>query len=69
MLNIIARNIRTIRKEQGLSQEDLALKAGVDRSYLGYVENGKHNITILKLQQIANALNLEIVDLITDSYT
>jgi len=64
MLDVIADNIRQKRKERGYSQEKLAFKAGIDRSYMGYIENGKYNITILKLAQIARALDVSISDLI-----
>ena len=36
--------IKVLRKEAGLSQEGLALKAGIDRTYINSVENGKRNI-------------------------
>ncbi|MCG8580682.1 helix-turn-helix transcriptional regulator [Carboxylicivirga sp. A043] len=64
MLDVIGVNIRKKRKERGYSQEKLAFKAGIDRSYMGYIENGKYNITILKLDQIARALDVSISDLI-----
>ncbi|WP_430811318.1 MULTISPECIES: helix-turn-helix domain-containing protein [unclassified Carboxylicivirga] len=66
MLDIIADNIRRKRKEKGFSQETLALKAGIDRSYMGYIENGKYNISILKLAQIAKALEVSVTDLINE---
>lgn len=52
--------IRQVREEQGLSQEQLALKAGGDRSYMGCVERGERNISALNLQKIADALDLSI---------
>jgi transcriptional regulator with XRE-family HTH domain len=48
--------LRTERKAQGLSQEALADKAGIDRSYMGGIERGEHNIAIINLLKIANAL-------------
>ena len=66
VLNIIANNIRNKRKAIGYSQERLAFEAGMDRSYVGYIENAKYNVTILKLSQIAEALNVTINDLITE---
>jgi DNA-binding XRE family transcriptional regulator len=52
--------IRKARKELGLSQEALAIDAGLDRSYMGGIERGEHNISLVNVQKIANALNLKI---------
>ncbi len=49
--------IRTTRKELGLSQENLAIDAEVDRSYMGGVERGEHNLTLIGLTKIAKALH------------
>ena len=51
--------IRRTRKERGLSQELLAVDAGVDRSYMGGIERGEHNLTAMNLVKIATALGLE----------
>jgi len=48
--------IRSARTELGLSQEDLAVDAELDRSYVGGIERGEHNMTLLNLQKIAKAL-------------
>ena len=48
--------IRHVRKERGLSQELLAVDAGVDRSYMGGIERGEHNLTVMSLLRIAKAL-------------
>jgi transcriptional regulator with XRE-family HTH domain len=48
--------IRTARTELGLSQEVLAVDAELDRSYVGGIERGEHNMTLLNLQKIAKAL-------------
>lgn len=48
--------MRAERKAQGLSQEALADKADIDRSYMGGIERGEHNIAIINLLKIANAL-------------
>lgn len=53
-------NIRAKRKEKCISQESLALKCGVDRSYMGRIERGEVNITVVKLYQIAFALESDI---------
>ena len=46
---VLGRNIRKTRKEKNLSQEKLALMCGLDRSYMGRIERGEVNITVLKL--------------------
>jgi DNA-binding XRE family transcriptional regulator len=51
--------IRTTRLTLGLSQEALAVDAEFDRSYMGGVERGEHNLTLMGLTKIAAALNLK----------
>lgn len=51
--------LRAERKAQGLSQESLADKACIDRSYMGGIERGEHNIAIINLVKIANALGVK----------
>jgi transcriptional regulator with XRE-family HTH domain len=57
LLSIVAQNVVFYRKQAGMTQEDLSLKAEIDRSYIGYIENAKHNITLGVLQRVALALN------------
>lgn len=59
--------IRAERQAQGLSQESLADKAGIDRSYMGGVERGQHNIAIVNLQKIADALQIKTSALLEKS--
>lgn len=54
----LGKNIRNARKERGYSQDVFALACKVDRSYMGRIERGEVNITIDKLYQIADCLNL-----------
>lgn len=63
LLKLIATNIVFLRKQLGLTQEDLAEKANIDRTYIGYIENAKHNVTIGKLVDITTALDIKIEDL------
>lgn len=55
---IIGSRIRDLRTAMGLSQEKLALKADLDRTYLAGVENGKRNLSIKSLEKIINALEV-----------
>lgn len=56
--DIVGSRIRDIRLSQNISQEKLALKAGIDRTYLASVESGKRNISIVNLEKIIIALEL-----------
>lgn len=56
IIKVVAETVRRARKSSGLSQEDLALEAGVDRTYISQVERGKRNVTIVVLARIAGAL-------------
>lgn len=51
-------NLRSIRHKRELSQEQLADLAGIDRSYLGAVERGEHNLALLNIIRVANALGV-----------
>ena len=62
-LENIGLNIRKYRKQMKLSQVDLAVEVGIDRSYLSEIENGRVNPTINILYAIADSLNVSIVDL------
>lgn len=52
----VGANIRRIRKENGFSQEGLALKAKMDRSYVGRIERGEVNITLDALYSLSEAI-------------
>lgn len=58
--------IREARKAAGWTQEQLAMQAGVDRSYMGGVERGARNLTFTMLCQIAAALHCDIAALTRD---
>ncbi len=53
-------NVRKVRKQEGISQEELANKAEVERSYMGGIERGEKNPTLKKLYQISKALRVSI---------
>jgi len=55
--------IHTTREGKSISQEALALRAGVDRSYVGRVERGDNNVAVLTLVKIATALEITVAEL------
>lgn len=58
----VGKRIRDLRTKMGLSQEKLALKAGIDRTYLAGIESGKRNATITSLEKIVIALEISMKD-------
>jgi len=63
VLKTIGEKIVERRKELNLTQEDLAFSADIDRTYIGYIENGKQNVTVSVLCKLANALDINIKEL------
>lgn len=59
-------NVRKLRKKRGLSQENLAELAGLHRTYIGMIERAEKNITLINISKIAQALNVEPVNLLSD---
>lgn len=52
--------VRDLRKSQRLSQEELAFKADLHRTYIGMIERAEKNITLVNVEKIANALEIPI---------
>ena len=63
VLRNIGQNIRKYRKQKGWSQEDLAFECELHRTYIGAVERGEKNITILNLLKIKEKLGVRLRDL------
>ncbi len=57
------KKVRLFRKEKGLSQERLAFKADLHRTYIGMIERAEKNITLVNIEKIAKALGVEISQL------
>lgn len=55
---IFGKRIAALRKERGWSQEQLALESGLARSYLGGVERGQRNISLLNIYRLAESMSL-----------
>ncbi len=54
--------VRKERNKLGLSQEELAARAGVHRTYIGMIERAEKNITLENIEKVAKALNLKLPD-------
>ncbi len=57
------KKVREIRIKQNLSQERLATKAGVHRTYIGMIERAEKNITLENIEKVAKALGLPVREL------
>ncbi len=63
LLTKFGQKVREERLNRGFSQEELALKAGVHRTYIGMIERGEKNITLLNIEKIAKSLDITISEL------
>lgn len=57
------RKLREIRSQKGISQEELAERAGLHRTYVSSVERGERNISIMNIEKLARALGVTLADL------
>lgn len=55
--------IRSLRQQKQLSQEELAQLAGIDRTYIGSVERGERNLSLLNIKRLADALGTNPKDI------
>jgi transcriptional regulator with XRE-family HTH domain len=65
MRKLIGRNVRRIRGERGLTQEQFAERSGFSQQYISDLERGRRNPTIVSLFEIAEALGSTPVELLT----
>lgn len=59
----LGNRIRTLRQENGFSQEKFALNIGMDRTYFASVEAGKRNVAIVNIKKIADGLGVTLSEL------
>ena len=59
---LVARNLRRLRVKRGLSQENLAVDAGIDRTYVSRLERVLENPTVAVLERLAEALDVSIAE-------
>lgn len=65
LLILFGNKVRALRIRRGFSQEQLAHKTKLDRSYLGRIERGEVNTTLVKMYKIARGLGIKVKDLLT----
>jgi transcriptional regulator with XRE-family HTH domain len=66
---IFGANVRRIRLTKGWSQEDLAHQVGVHRNFIGALERGERNPTLVSVEKVAVALGVDPADMLRDSVT
>jgi len=65
----LARNLRKIRVDRSMSQEDLADLTGYHRTYIGSIERGERNVTLATVEALSRALKIPATSLISDKKT
>ena len=61
---VVGQNIRRLRLAKGLSQEQLAFEVNLHRTYIGDIERGQRNVSVVNLQKIADGLGVTAADLL-----
>ncbi|WP_395612223.1 helix-turn-helix domain-containing protein [Allosphingosinicella sp.] len=62
---IVGRNVRRFRKARELTQEQLAFESGLDLTYIGGIERGRRNPSLMAMARIAAALRVELAELVS----
>ncbi len=57
---LVGKRVKELRNKLGVSQEELADMAELDRTYITSIERGKRNISIVNIEKLANALNVSL---------
>ncbi len=57
------RRLRELRQAKGLSQEELAFRSGLHRTYISSTERGQRNVSLMNIEKLAQALNADIANL------
>jgi len=60
---LFGRRLKQLRRTQGLSQEELAFRADLHRTYVGGIERGERNVSLRNIQRLADALEVDVVAL------
>lgn len=59
---LVGKRVKELRNKLGVSQEELADLAGLDRTYITSVESGRRNISIVNIEKLAKALNVTLAE-------
>ncbi|SOE17161.1 DNA-binding XRE family transcriptional regulator [Hoeflea halophila] len=63
LVQTFARNLKRLRSKAGMSQEELALKSGLDRTYVSGCERGVRNPSLVSVEKVASALGVRVEEL------
>jgi len=63
---LLAKNLRELRQEKGWSQDELAARSGLHRTYIGTVERAEQSITVDSMEKLASALNVKVSRLLEE---
>jgi transcriptional regulator with XRE-family HTH domain len=63
---VLGRNVRRLRQQKGLTQEQLAFEAEIDLTYMGGIERGRRNPSLLVMARIAEALSVSLPKLLSE---
>jgi transcriptional regulator with XRE-family HTH domain len=64
--SILGRNVRRLRRQKRMTQEELAFEAEIDLTYMGGIERGKRNPSLLVMARIADALSVPLAKLLSE---
>ncbi len=67
MVKLFAGNVRILRQAKQLSQEELAEKCNLHRTYIGMIERCEKNVTLKNIEKLANALEVNVKELFNES--
>ncbi len=62
----VAKNLKRLRREKGISQEELADKADINRNYVGMIERSENAATVDMLEKLAEALEVEPAEILRE---
>ena len=69
ILNTFGENVKKYRRKLDISQEELAHRANLHRTYIGMIERAEKNITLVNIEKIADALEVKIEDLLKNQHS
>jgi transcriptional regulator with XRE-family HTH domain len=66
MRKLVGQNFARVRRARGVTQEELSARSGFTQGYLSDLERGRRNPTIVSLYELAQALGVEVIELIAE---